>query len=167
MSELSGLFHDYSANEFDVQEESRSVGPKLFVGIIVAGLVVAIGAIAYFGVGPMLVKPYAPPVQSNAPDVAAVLGLGSSQSSSGITTITNEQTKQQLLQRLAAEVNIPEGEQVSVLLVEKVPQHTADSLFAKAAEGDVLLVLMQTGSAYLYRPSEDKIVASGTASVSQ
>lgn len=167
MSELPGLFHDYSASEFDAPEESRSSGSKLFVGIIVVGLVAAMGAIAYYGVGPMLVKPYVPPVQSNAPDVAEVLGLGSSQSSSGITAITDEQTKQQLLQRLVAEVNVAEGEQVSVLLIEKVPQHTSDSLFAKAAEGDVLFVLMQTGSAYLYRPSEDKIVASGMASVSQ
>ena len=165
MSDLPGLFPEYSHNDYSSDEESNSSVAKVIVGVIVAGLVGAMGAIAYFGVGPMLVKPYTPPVQSNAPDVAEVLGVGSNNQGAGITAVADEEAKQQLLQRLSAEVSIPDGEQVSVLYVEQVPQHDADSLFAQAAQGDVLFVLMGSGSAYLYRPSEDKIVANGSALV--
>ena len=75
--------------------------------------------------------------------------------------------KQQLLQRLVSQVEIAEGANVTMLLIERVPQHTPDSLFAKANPGDVLFVVAESNSAYLYRPSEDKVIASGKGEVKE
>jgi hypothetical protein len=165
MSDVPSLFYDQADIAVEGKVESRSVASKIILLSLTTGLVVAFGAIAYFGIGPMLVKPYEPPVQSNAPDVSDVLGLHNSQQGSGITAVTNEQVKQLLLKRLATEVEIADNEEIAVMVIEKVPQHDSGSLFAQAAPNDVLFILKQNKSAYLYRPAEDKIIATGSVSL--
>ncbi len=164
---MPGLFNEYAENQLNEPSESQSGFLKFVVGVLVVGLIIAGGVIAYFGVGPMLVKPYTPPIQSNAPDVTDVLGLNSNQQSSELQRIEDQQEEQQLIQSLAAQTTLPSQEPVAAFLIKQVPQHAPESLFSNAAQGDILFVLTRTGKTYLYRPSTDEIIASGTAKIEQ
>ena len=83
MSEIPDLFNEPAIPQHSEEVgESKSSGSKSsawIIGLISLGLVGSAGVTAYYGLGPMLAKPYQPPVNSQAPDIATVLGIGDAQ----------------------------------------------------------------------------------------
>lgn len=74
--------------------------------------------------------------------------------------LTQEQEKA-LLDKVAKHVLLPGGERPSIATIVSLDQLKGQPFFANAKIGDKLLVFMKARKAFLYNPSEDKIIEVG------
>ena len=131
----------------------------LFV-VMVIGLAVSTGVIAFYGLGPILSPPAQhQPIISQAPDIAEVL---SAQDQPQIKDIYSQEQKSQILQKLSAHIQIPVDDvTANILGVTELPEKT-EGVLANAEVGDALVIFPDSNTAYLYRPSTDQIISSAS-----
>ena len=67
----------------------------------------------------------------------------------------------QLVERVGKHIELPEGEQATIATVSDVTKLSGQVFFARAQNGDKVLIYSQAKKAILYRPSIDKIIAVG------
>ena len=163
MSEIPDLFNEPAIPQHSEEVgESKSSGSKSsawIIGLISLGLVGSAGVTAYYGLGPMLAKPYQPPVNSQAPDIATVLGIGDAQLPQGLEDSYSQEQKQQLLESVNQVANLPQSEtQVAIL---RVIQNAPPSLplLKNAQINDAAFIFTEARQAFLYRPSTQELVA--------
>lgn len=151
----------FSQTTTESDKKSSRVSTWIIGGLVV-GVAVAVGAIAYFGLGPMLVRPALPQVASSAPDAAEVLGLNqSTASASALSEAISPEDKEALLQQIGQLVpSINEVPKVYAVL--DVTKLRDNQFFAKAQNMDVIFIFEQSGHALLYRPQEQKIIEQGS-----
>ncbi len=71
----------------------------------------------------------------------------------------------QLIARVASLVSLPEGETPTIATVADVEKLKSQTFFAKAENGDKVLIFSKARKAYLYRPSTNKIVEIGPINI--
>lgn len=86
-------------------------------------------------------------------------------------TATGDQKAQQeiqdIMKKVGEHVLLPSGEQPSVATVSDKSKLAGQVFFARAENGDKVLIYTNTKKAYLYRPSIDKVIEVGPISISQ
>jgi hypothetical protein len=70
-----------------------------------------------------------------------------------------------LIARVASLVSLPEGETPTIATVTDVEKLRTQTFFAKAENGDRVLIFSKARKAYLYRPSTNKIVEIGPINI--
>ena len=97
--------------------------------------------------------------------VLIVLGTGGYflyQKTQNQTSTNPQQSAQEEIKKLVAEVGnliaLPEGEDPTVATVSDVDKLKNQPFFAKAKNGDKVLIYTQSRKAYLYDPSSKKII---------
>lgn len=152
-----------SVKEDEEKSELSSKGSALaFTGMFVA-LAGAIGVISYFGIGPMLAPPPDEIAYSSAPDVTEVMGLSDQQPLLDVNLSTEQ--KQAYLDQLSQLTQLPQSEKIEVLQLVEAPVASMGQFFAEAVAGDVLVMFQDAQQAYLLRPDDNKIIASGSVGV--
>lgn len=81
------------------------------------------------------------------------------------TNASAEQVKQ-LITKINTHIVLPEGEVPTVATVSDKTKLASQAFFAKAENGDKVLIYSSTRKAILYRPSLDKIIEMGPVSLS-
>lgn len=71
----------------------------------------------------------------------------------------------QLIRRVAALVSLPDGETPTIATVTDVEKLKSQTFFAKAENGDKVLIFSKARKAYLYRPTTNKIVEIGPINI--
>lgn len=71
----------------------------------------------------------------------------------------------QLIARVASLVSLPEGETPTIATVTDVEKLKSQAFFAKAENGDKVLIFSKARKAYLYRPTTNKIVEIGPINI--
>jgi energy-coupling factor transporter transmembrane protein EcfT len=88
----------------------------------------------------------------------------------GIQNQTVDQTREEI-ERLVNEVGeiivLPEGETPTLATVTNVDEVKGQLFFSNAQNGDKVLIYSVAGKAYLYRPSEKKIIEVGVVNLGQ
>jgi hypothetical protein len=164
---------DFVPNLFDEPEvvhpepETASTVSRWLTGGLLAGVAIAVGVIAYYGIGPMLAAPSLTKYSTNSPDVAEVLGMQGAVDTPALSNAIDESTQKALVERLAMlQPELPE-EEVTLFYVTDAARLQNNAFFAEAMKDDVLFVYQQSGVAILYRPVDHRIIHSGTVSSNQ
>ena len=73
----------------------------------------------------------------------------------------------QLLTEVSKKISLPEGEQPTVAKITNLERFKDQPFFAKAENGDRLIIFTNAKKAYLYRPSTGKVIEVGTLNLEQ
>ncbi len=90
-------------------------------------------------------------------------GFGDSTPSPATTNSLSNEDATRIYQKVAALTQLPQGTP-QFATVNDVSKLQGQDFFAKAANGDVLLIYSETGQAILYRESSNEIISVGTIS---
>jgi len=70
----------------------------------------------------------------------------------------SQQEAKSLIEKVGKLVNLPEGEQPTVATITDIERLKDQAFFAKAKNGDRVLIYTQARKAYLYDPIADKLI---------
>ena len=93
-------------------------------------------------------------------------GFGASTPSPAATNSLSNEDATRIYQKVAALTQLPQGTP-QFATVNDVSKFQGQAFFAKAANGDVLLIYSETGQAILYRESSNEIISVGTVASNQ
>lgn len=140
------------------KSSSKSV-VLFFVLAVLIGL--AVMAIAFYGLGPMLAKPVSP-LTPKQQDVAQVLGLDAADQSNpkGLAALPHDQLEN-LLRAIQSQIELPQENTVQAYQITDISAFAGNEFFSKATNQDILIIFQPSTQVVLYSSLQQRVIAQG------